>query len=652
MQMNPFQGGYIGVDVFFVISGYLIAGILLNDLSRGRFSFIKFYERRARRILPALFLVMVVTIPFAWLWMLPRSFKDFSQSIVAITVFLSNIFFCRESGYFAEPNELKPLLHTWSLAVEEQFYVLFPLLLLICWRYFRQRLTLVMLIGIALSFVTASWSSWMYQTADFYLSPTRGWELLVGCVLAKLEHEHGRESHPMLNSTLPLVGLFGIALAVVLFGPNTPHPGIPTALPVLGTAAFIWFGGGPDIASRVLSSRIIVGIGLISYSLYLWHQPVFAFARIYSLNAPTASTYVALIVVCLALSFLTFKLVEKPFRDRARVSSTAVWTAAALTGSLLLTFGLWGHFANGVGSRFPAFVLTLEHIRGGYVDLDGDNCRTKPRCIIGDKSVAPSIALIGDSHAMTLKQSLDYQLRKDHVSAIVFTTGDIYLDVFPRFYPDHDRLNQILASQKEQLRDKRLATIILAGRYVLKLENANFDNGEGGIDLNDSWNSGWSEEQRSVLKHLYTSSVEGLLNQGKRVVLIYPVPEVGWNVPDQLAKLLMRAKNPLISTSYQRYRERSKGVIDAFDAIENHPRLVRVFPDGILCNTFIANRCATHTQSEVFYHDDNHLSVDGANLVVREMFRAMESKWGDWHVGPAENAHARQEALKPVRGTR
>ena len=181
---ETFSGGFVGVDVFFVISGYLITTIIIAELEQGKFSIINFYERRARRILPALFLVMLVCIPLAWFWLLPRDMQDFSQSLVAVTVFASNILFWRESGYFDTAAELKPLLHTWSLAVEEQYYVIFPLFLMSFWRLGKRWIMILLVAVFVVSLALAQWASLAKPSAAFFLLPARGWELLVGAFAA------------------------------------------------------------------------------------------------------------------------------------------------------------------------------------------------------------------------------------------------------------------------------------------------------------------------------------------------------------------------------------------------------------------------------------------------------------------------------------
>ena len=293
-----FSGGYVGVDVFFVISGYLITTILISELEQGNFSIARFYERRARRILPALFLVMLCCIPFAWIWMLPKELQDFSLSLVAVALFGSNILFWRQESYFAPAAELKPLLHTWSLAVEEQYYLLFPLALMLCWRFGRGRVFLT-IAGVAVaSLLLSEWGWRNAPSANFYLAPMRAWELLIGSLCAFWLS--GRDLRP--NNRLSLLGLALIVFAIFYYDDATPFPSVYALLPVLGTALIILFGGAGTWVAGMLGARPFVGIGLISYSAYLWHQPLFAFARLRSINEPTQSLMLVLAALSLVVS--------------------------------------------------------------------------------------------------------------------------------------------------------------------------------------------------------------------------------------------------------------------------------------------------------------------------------------------------------------
>ena len=345
-----FSGGYVGVDVFFVISGYLITSILLADLERGRFSILRFYERRARRILPALFVVMLACLPFAYLWMLPTQLKDFAQSLVATVFFASNILFWREDGYFAAAAELKPLLHTWSLAVEEQYYLLFPPVLLGLWRIGRRWAFWAVVTVAVLSLGLAEWGWRNSPSANFYLAPTRAWELLAGSICAFLSLGRAQRS----NEVLGAAGLGLIVFAIFAYDDTTPFPSLYGLAPVAGTALVILFASGGTWTGRLLSLRGFVGIGLISYSAYLWHQPLFAFARLRTIGEPTTVLMTGLAVLSLLLAWATWAWVEQPFRRRGTQllpERRTMFAASGTVAAVFVAIGLAGHVGEGFEGR-------------------------------------------------------------------------------------------------------------------------------------------------------------------------------------------------------------------------------------------------------------------------------------------------------------
>ena len=279
---QPFKGGFIGVDIFFVISGYLITSIILKELvTTGSFSFKHFYERRIRRILPALLFVMLASLPFAWMYFIPSDFIDFSKSILYSLGFSSNFYF-HYSGqqYGAVGGLLKPFLHTWSLSVEEQYYILFPIVLLITFKYFRNYLIHILILGFIISLGLAEWTSRNYSSLSFYFLHTRMWELLAGSILAYFEITKGhRSNNQTLNLMLPSVGLFLIGHSILFFHDKMFHPSFYTLSSIIGVCLIIWFSQKDELITKLLSTKLFVGVGLISYSLYLWHYPIFAFTR-------------------------------------------------------------------------------------------------------------------------------------------------------------------------------------------------------------------------------------------------------------------------------------------------------------------------------------------------------------------------------------
>ena len=333
----------MGVDVFFVISGYLITTIIIEDIENKRFSIIKFYERRARRILPALFFVMLVCIPFAWIWMYSSQMKDFSQSLVAVSLFTSNILFLRESGYFDEAAEIKPLLHTWSLSVEEQYYVIFPVFLVLAWHFGKKRVFWMIVVLAALSLLLSEWN-WRNKTsANFYLATTRAWELLAGSITAFfMQNREVRK-----NNLLALVGFAAVTFAVFSYDEKTPFPGVYALVPVVGAVLIILYAEKTTLVAKLLSTRAFVGIGLISYSAYLWHQPIFAFARIAADGHPRFFLTTVLAFSSVALAYFSWRFIERPFRNTEKVSSTRMFLVSFFGIFFFMSLGLFGHYKDG-----------------------------------------------------------------------------------------------------------------------------------------------------------------------------------------------------------------------------------------------------------------------------------------------------------------
>jgi len=407
-----FSGGYVGVDIFFVISGYLITSIIISELEQGKFSILRFYERRARRILPALFFVMLVCIPFAWMWMLPSQFKDFSQSLVAVAVFASNILFWRESGYFAAASEEKPLLHTWSLAVEEQYYMLFPIFLILLWRFGRSPVFYSIIIISIISLVLSEWGWRNKPSVNFYLAPTRAWELLAGSICAFLQFGKTQKS----NNVLSVFGLVLIVFAIFVYDESTPFPSVYALAPVVGTALIIMYGARETWVARFLSLKGFVGIGLVSYSAYLWHQPLFAFARIRSLNAPEQWQMLLLAIASLVLAYFSWRYVEHPFRKRtvpALHSQAAIFSVASVTGAAFIAFGLYGHIGDGLNNRLTptsnkTLIELLSSIKGGtpnghcYANRSAAERASIVCDTFYDEQNKRTIAVYGDSHSSAL----------------------------------------------------------------------------------------------------------------------------------------------------------------------------------------------------------------------------------------------------------
>ncbi|WP_299490228.1 acyltransferase family protein [uncultured Shewanella sp.] len=340
-----FSGGFVGVDVFFVISGYLITSIILAELNEGRFSLITFYERRARRILPALFFVILVCTPFAWAWFMPMDLQDFFQSVVAVSTFSSNILFWLESDYFDTAAELKPLLHTWSLAVEEQYYILFPLFLMWTWHLGLRWILMLLSIVFIISLVLAEWGAYNAPNAAFYLLPTRGWELILGVFAACFFYRYNTLNVSLfIKNLLSSLGLILVFYAIFAFDETVPFPSVYTLVPTLGTLLIILFAQKGTFVHAFLSLKAFVGIGLISYSAYLWHQPLFAFAKYLSFTEPPFSLMMGLCFASIFLAYLSWRFVEMPFRNKKVFSQKNIFSSAIVISSTFIVTGVYFSF--------------------------------------------------------------------------------------------------------------------------------------------------------------------------------------------------------------------------------------------------------------------------------------------------------------------
>jgi len=396
---KTFSGGFVGVDVFFVISGYLITSIILKDLEAGRFSLIEFYERRARRILPALFFVLFACLPFAWNLMLPADLKNFSKSLIGVSTFTSNFLFWRWSGYFDAASELKPLLHTWSLAVEEQFYLFMPLLLLVTWQSGKRWIGILLTVTALVSVALAHHFSIERPFFSFFLLPTRGWELLVGAILAYYQQEKGDSDLPeTARSTLAFLGLLGVLAAVFLFDRSTPSPSFYTLIPTVGAALIIFAANRENYVGRLLSNKLMVHVGLISYSAYLWHQPLFAFSK-HLLDGPSKLILGCAVMLTLLLAQFTWAVVEKPFRHRGTFGGAAIVIVFSGLTVAFVSVGIAGVVSSGFSIRFPDSDRPLAELdrfeQGRYCDREFIGKQGKAFEEDGRRKVL----LIGDSYA-------------------------------------------------------------------------------------------------------------------------------------------------------------------------------------------------------------------------------------------------------------
>ena len=634
--LPAFSGGYLGVDVFFVISGFLITGILLRELAEGRFSLARFYERRARRILPALTLVLVACVPFGLAWMSPPQLAQLGRETVAAALSVSNVLYWRTLDYFGPAAEHLPLLHTWSLGVEEQFYLLFPLALAALHRRGAGLGPALALLG-ALSLAAALWAFARHPEAGFFLLPFRAWELLAGAGVALA----------MTADRTPCGLCAGLGLAAVLAAMAAVPLGLlsglaPMALACLGTALVLRYSGPGAPAWALLAHPAPVGIGLISYSAYLWHQPILAFARIRFGDGLPLGVMAALGLAALPLAWASWALVEQPFR-RSGPGGPArplVWAGATLAG--LCALGLAGVLTNGLaGAQKPEVQAILA--AAGDTNPWRDRCKTgwdepnpvhpRPGCTLAGQG--PKVAFWGDSHADALQGALFpaagaaglpfYSVTRSACPPVpgLTRTG-------AAASPACDAFNR---GVEAYVAAEGIPVVVLAARWSSGLGWAPFDNLEGGVDPRPgdvltpigAAPADDAARQAATLDRM-AGAVRDLLDRGLRVVLVYPIPEAGWNVPEELARRRADSDVPVtLSTPLAAYERRQAAILAAFDALDS-PHLWRVRPAEILCPD---GRCLQSLGDRPLYFDESHLTTTGAGMLAPAILAAIAAARAD-----------------------
>ena len=412
---QPFKGGFIGVDIFFVISGYLITSIILKEfIKTGSISFKHFYQRRIRRILPVLLFVMLVSLPFAWVYLLPNDLLDFSKSILYSLGFSSNFYF-HYSGleYGGAGLEGNPFLHTWSLSVEEQYYVLFPLALFITFKFFKKFLIHVLILGFIISLGLANWGSTNYPSASFYFLHTRIWEILAGSILAYFEIiKGGRSKIHSFNLILPSVGLFLIGHSILFFNDKMFHPSFYTLSPIIGVCLMIWFCQKNELITKILSTKLLVGIGLISYSLYLWHYPIFVFVMKFNLASFNIFTKFIIAMSIIFLSIFSYYFIEKPFRSK-KIKFKKIFVVLFLKFLFIISFCTYA-----LNLKFHPFLTKYnEEHRNFELNYNYNNFDERENVFIIGNSYADSLLNVFYNNKELVKDYYFYTAVADEVGA-------------------------------------------------------------------------------------------------------------------------------------------------------------------------------------------------------------------------------------------
>ena len=617
-------GGYVGVDVFFVISGFLISKLIAAEIDNGTFSLLRFYERRIRRLFPALFAMLFAAILVGAVVLLPQDFAYMSRNAFGAASFVSNIAYWTQTGYFEGDAKVRVLLHTWSLAVEEQFYIVFPVFLMAvigrCPKYLRAIIAVVA----ALSFGLCVWVTSVDQSSAFYLTPFRIWEFLLGAMLATAPDL--RNAHTGLKSWAGIAGLILIFGSILLFDELTVFPGAVVLAPCLGTVLLIWSGKNSPTGA-LLSSYPLQFLGQISYSVYLWHWPIFVYVNYAVIGKLNLFQNSALAALSIGIGYLSWRYIELPFRKPyTDTSQKSVFAIAVGAIVLVSCSSALIYFNDGIPERFGDNTVKLASYEKS-MNPESDMCGKvelqlafRSKCTIGNVDTATTI-LWGDSHAGALFGALE-QVSKDNGEGIIYGAS-------PQCPPLLDagtsteciegnrrRLDYILAHDE-------IKTVILGARWSLYLEGRFVSGGEA------ETNSGaphliapdgnpyplFSDTARHHFRDGIRNLVQMLMANGKHVILVYPVPETGYNIPQTLAILSRTGQDPAAFTiSRDVYVERQWRAIRILEDLGHHKLLTRIYPDRVFCpNT----RCMTVSNGSPLYFDSHHLSIPGAMMLER-----------------------------------
>ena len=585
-DFKAFSGGFIGVDIFFVISGYLITSIIIEDLKNNSFSIARFYERRARRILPALFFVMGTCIPFGWMWMQPGQLIDFSESLIAVSLFVSNFLFWSESGYFASASEEKPLLHTWSLAVEEQYYLLFPLFLILTWRFGRNWVFWLIISMAVISLFYSEWGWRNEKTANFYLAPARVWELLAGSLVALIIEKKGLQS----SNIISFFGILAIVLSIIIFDEKTPFPSIYTLLPVVGVSLVILFGDNKTVTAKFLSIDALVKLGLISYSAYLWHQPLFAFARVKLIQQPPISLMVALILASFFIASFSWRFIEQPFRNKnSYFSQKSIFLFASSGMITFIVIGVYGLTQNGFPERYSILlkgdVGHLDYHK--YIDKKYHDCEPKEisdealswdgflRCKQSKKGEADWI-LLGDSHAEHLFLGLAEKFSDKNIVFYIFGAAP---------YMDEPKFSKIFYHISNFDEPK---TILLNMHYIERIV------------------------KKSEFQNKLDKTIKTLKKTQHNVILVGDIPKYKVHPADCIyGNSLEKAKDycsmPMLDFDKQRQLYENSLL---YLASKNHIKYIPIHQP--LCDF---ENCSMIKMDKILYRDKNHLNILGSKLV-------------------------------------
>lgn len=629
-------GGFIGVDIFFVISGFLITSIIYRELQADQFTFWGFYERRARRILPALLLVCAASFPFAWVLMSPDQFTGYSQSLVGIGLFASNFYFWLTSDYFAPNAEELVMIHTWSLAVEEQFYVFFPLLFLFLWR--RQWVLAGFTLVFAASLILAETLGRVAPHAGFYLVVTRVWELILGSLAGYCVARFGLPDGQVgpvvwrgigrIRRPLAACAILGLSLSLAFYHHGLVVPGVLFLLPVGSTATLLICVHGSGVLYRVLAAPPMVWIGLLSYSMYLWHQPVFAFLRVSQLSVPSPIQMIGALTGVFLLAWMTRLLVEQPLR-RVKRGRLGVLAGLVVAIAALMGVGFSGHVNDGFAPlRFAE--PTLQTLAQARPSPKRRACHSKPpqdACHYHSEFPVGA-AVLGDSHAVELAYTFANQMASFDIGTVHLTRSSCPPALI--FETNRGGCSDWLNASTQLLESAEPGIVLLAYRHASYLYGQNETARPPFPALPDTPFSievdGTKQDKRNAYWASFETLIDRLMAAGHQVVVVVPFPEIVFHVERYVLRGIpeISASGAISVTSVPRdyYDERVAQVQTRLAQIAAaRPDLIVHDPAYAFCDKVT---CYAMRAGVPLYFDDDHPSLAGADLVAAGILRDLE----------------------------
>lgn len=606
---NTFSGGFVGVDVFFVISGFLITSILFREISAQRFSFVDFWARRARRIIPALSVVLLATLALGWLLLTAKDFSELGRTVRYQSLFISNILFMREDGYFQPASDLKPLLHTWSLAVEEQYYIFFPLLMVVLMRYLRQwrwMLFAILLVSFGLNI------AYIDSRPDFtfFSLPTRAWELLCGAMLA-VTPAPKKAIRPWVYQLVGLAGLAAVLLAVFTFDKTTVFPGWAALLPVLGTTALIWSGAqGSTWVGRALSLRPMVCVGLLSYSLYLWHWPVYVYANAISIDGIQAFEAVGWMLLALGLAWLSLRFVELPFREKRLLAGRKPVLVGGLVAVVsLAVIGSVVRSADGFPQRLTGKALEYAQAREWRAGQMKCMLVTKDKkldkaCLVGGNQEVPATQLFwGDSHAAALLPAIEKGARQEGRPVWLYS-----MSACPPILSDdpRQRCKDFNEQTMERVRSLQIKDVVLASNWSLYVYGR--EDGDKKVLLNQHDDTAQAEARMAAA---LKARVVAIRETGAQVWLFKEVPLQRKGAISRLTSLARVGRSAEgLGRPLEEHLARQRFLSNLFDSLSAADPGVHVIdPTPLMCADKV---CSIEVNGHSQYKDEDHLSDTGS----------------------------------------